>query len=500
VSLLLVPPHGDFTLSPAPTPGVEVLDPGRDFIQRALTPTALAEAASRLERSLSQVSEHGPFRLLQVRAAIQLGAEGCGAARWLRAVAAALPGLSALSSVRLAIDDIQLANGTTERSRDALAAAERMDAPYQPELEAAADRCRREETVRLRLEVDQQLPAILFLARALDGKPFELVGRFARAHREALSRIPALKTGRFVDGPQPLPLIVGAPGFPVEAPLHWREVDAEEVSGAAAWAGRVSWAELRAPERLANSGCRLALLPFAALGADVLGADGSSQPLAEVRQAIDTLRARGVRVLGEWWIGAPGVGAEALARSAEQLEQASPFDGVASFRHFLWPAARSTPRWGSVDVQLGEPDADRDLARTRPFSAPGTLSTPERLAQIDQLMGRMMKRAPLVPGRVAQAYVVQDAAPAPRGNRLQLDPDCAVVPLPLTLEGEPTPTTYALNLRTGTVAKLAPPLVAPVCALRSAALPGDVFGKLPEAHRAVLVKALVDKSILREVT
>jgi len=505
MSLLLVLPHGDFTLSPAAPEGFEVLDPGRDFLKRVLEPKALLESSSQLALALPEAGEHGPFRLLQLRTAKALLrrmlTEGTDTARGLRCLGAALPGLSARAHVRLALDDIQLASGTTERSRDAIDASEREDLPYRQELAAAAERCRHAERVRLWLECDQQLPAVFFLARALEGKPLELCGRFARLHRQALARLEVLRACRFVEpGPEPLPRLIGAPGFPVGPPLGWRDTEDTALPATGPWAGRVTLAELLSPELLVGSHCRLALLPFAAVDdTGILGTDGAKRSCAEVEQAVAHLRAKGLRILGEWWIGAPGVDAAALARSTSYLEHFSPFDRMAALRHFHWPAAQANPQWGHLTVQLGEPDADRDLARTRPFAAPGTLSAAERGQQLQGLFERLRQRTPLVPGRVAQAYVVQDAPPAPRGERLKLDPDCAVVTLPVTLEGAPVSTPYAANLRTGSVMKLDARLAPAMMVLERATLPAQAFKGLPEAQTANLVKALIAKSILQEV-
>lgn len=265
------------------------------------------------------------------------------------------------------------------------------------------------------------------------------------------------------------------------------------------WGGAVSSRELARPESLVATGCRVAVVGFCALGDEVLDAEGHLWPREEYVSAVERLRSAGVRVVAEWWVGAPGVAASELEGTAAHLERASPFDWLAGLRTFHWPRLRPSGRFGHVDVQVGAAAPEKDLARNPPFSAPGTLAAAELPALTERLARGLMRRAPLSPGRVAQGYAVSPSRPPEKGNRVRRDPDCALVELPAALDGKPGPTWYAANLRTGTVLALDVRLVPGLRALEGTASVAEALPKVSEAQRARVLQMLVDKGLLEEV-
>jgi hypothetical protein len=501
--VLLIPPHSDFTLAwPAPA-GLRVMDVARAFIARELTPARLAEAAARVEARLSGAGAEAARAYLLLRAAGSLLEAGGEPHRHLRACGAALAGLSAPPSpVRLRLDDLELARGTTESSAQSLEAALQPGAPSAAVLEEAVEACAGAESVRLWLERDQQLPAVLWLAQALAGRPrLEVAGPFAWKHREVLARLPPLATAGFSPPEEGagLPEVVGAPGAPQPEALRWVREHARLPESGGPWGGAVPLRALAEPGRLASSGCRLAVLAFCALGEQVVGADGTVMEAEAFAQALEALRREGVRRVGEWWIGAPGLGEQALEQTAQQLEQRPPFDWLAGVRAFHGFSERGSGPWGLVQVEVAAPPPERDLARSRPFSAPGTLGPQELPGRMEALAQRLARRAPLSPGRVAQACVATPPVEPAPGERIRLDGDCAVVSSPVALDGKPGPAWYAVNLRTGLVLAVDARLAPSLAGLRAAALPGEVFSRVPEPQRGKLIRALVDKAVLREV-
>jgi len=163
MKLVVVPPYQDPTLEWVEGPGERVLDVSRGFVRRLLSPVSLTQEAEKL--AAETPTPERLRALLQLRAtALLLGTPG-DAHRALRAAGAALAGVSGPPSpVRLRLDDLELAQGTTESSADVLHAVASGPAPYQPELDAAAEQMRAAGAARLVLVRDQQLPAAVWLA------------------------------------------------------------------------------------------------------------------------------------------------------------------------------------------------------------------------------------------------------------------------------------------------------------------------------------------------
>jgi hypothetical protein len=503
VSLVVVPPHADFTLEwPAPEGG-EVVDVARAFVQEALTPATLRRRAGELERQ--EPSAETARAMLLLRAAAELlEVAGGDAHRHLRACGAGLTGLSQIAApMRLRLDDVALPGGTTERSRDLPGDFESLEALFGQGLGQVPRRCSGSTgRVRLRLDRDQQVPAVVALIRKLGSRPgIEVTGAFAARHWAALSRLPGFAEVSLHVDEERAPRIAGSPLLPRAEPgLSW--VDDPyclRIPRERPWAGVVPFGAVAEPRALIDSGCRVLVLTFCALGDEAVGADGVVLSEGQLGAAVEALRAAGVRLVGEWWIGAPGVGEDALERTLQIIEQAPPFGWLAGVRPFHWPAHRGAGPWGRVHVTPGPVPEGRDLARSRPFEAPGTLSPAAAAERLQALAGRLARQGSPSPGRLAQAYVSSPPPLPERGERIRLDPDCALVTLPVSLEGRPGPSTYAVNLRTGLLLALDARVAPALQGVRAPTPPAEVLSRLSEAQRGKLVRALVDKAVLIEV-
>lgn len=502
MSVVLVPPHADFTLEWPEPEGFETVDAARFFARTVLDPARLRREADALGRD--GAGAEGARALLQLRAAAELLGAGGDALRHLRAGGAALSGLSTgASPMRLRLDDVELPGGTTQRSRDLPEDFEALDVLFGRGLSHSLERCAAADgVVRLRLDRDQQLPALVALVRRLEGRgQLQVTGAFAARHWEALARLPGFSEVRLHRDAEPAPRVVGSPLFPHAEPgLRWVDDPYRlDIPRERPWGGVVPFEALAEPQALVASGCRGVVVGFCELGVEAVGADGSLLGADALAAAVETLRAAGIRVIGEWWIGAPGIGAEALDRTLQLLESASPFDGLAGVRPFHWLAHRGDATWGRAQVRAGDKPEDRDLARYRFFEAPGTLPSAAAAEKLQELARRLARTWPLVPGRLAQAYASPPTPLPERGSRICLDPDCAVVASPLSVDGKLGTHTYAVNLRTGLLLAVDPRLAPSLQGLRAPGAPGEVLTAVPEAQRSKLVKALVDKAVLIEV-
>ena len=489
--LLIVPPHADFTLGWRAEEGFEVLDLARAFVERIGRPEGLRAEASRAVGE----GEAGARRALLLHSAAGLLERSTEARTRLRALGAALSGSSAPDlSVRLRLDDLELAQGTTERSADTLAASVG-SLPFEPELAAALQACEGAEVLRLWLERDQQLPAALALAaRAPRGLALELCGPFAQVHRQTLSRLAPFERARWVDA-APRPGLLGLPGSRLDPALGWGEH-----TDAAGWCGAVSLSSLAAPEALLGAGCRGALVRFCAVGpVHAQAEDGQRLPVETLQSACAALREAGVPVVGEWWVGAPGQSEAERSQTAAWLEGAAPFSALAGVRQFHWARERAPASWRGGPVRWLPFPEDRDLQRSRPFEAEGGLPHAELPARIEALALRLSQRFRLAPGRLAQAIFSTEASPS-RQAHPALDPDCAVVELPVALSGATGPAFYAVNLRKGGTVQLDARIAPPLLALAGRrAVEGNPFERWPAAQREKLVAALTAKGVLAEV-
>ncbi|MCP3137341.1 hypothetical protein [Pyxidicoccus xibeiensis] len=556
MKLLVLPPHRDVTLVPDVPEGWHLVDAARDFCLRVSTDASVAEAADARERG--PVTAQSMRELLLLRAAQALmQREDATGHTGLRALGAVLTALSGPpSGVRLRLDDIELENGTTERSQDVLRVVSQ-PAPYSEDLARAAERFASAERVRLWLDRDLQLPAAAWLARACPLEvPLEVAGPFAVAHRKVLARMPMFQRAEFVEASTPLRWRVAPlPGGPDLEPLYWipealeltvippptplapgelmldgvdpvdlgavttRKVlgscTAEELrtlTGGAPWGGHVGLESVLHAEVLLESGCRVAVVGFCSIsGGTVLEpTSGYRLDTARLLQGARRLRDAGVRLVAEWWVGAPGVDEAELE---ETLAAPPLFEHVAGVRPFHWGLERPDldRQFRRSWIQPKSPPADRDLARSRPFDAPNTLSGSRLSEVMESLSQRLLRRAPLNPGRVAAACLRGPSAPLPVSQEaapqevptargpIRLDADCALVQLPATLDGTPRPAWYAANLRTGAVLAMDARLAPGLSGLTRPALAADVLGAVPEAQREKLVDTLVAKAVLTRV-
>lgn len=512
MKLLVLPPHRDVTLVSEAPEGWHVLDVARDFCRRVVSAPAMTVASD--ARVAAPASPQSMRELLLLRSA-QVLLERDGHTR-LRALGAVLTAISGPpSGVRLRLDDLELEEGTTERSADVLRAVGQ-PAPYTEDLARAADDFTKAERVRLWLERDQQLPAAAWLARACPAHvPLELAGPFALAHRDALARMPVFQRAELIDTAAPLRWRV-APlsGEPDSDALLWipEALDVctpEELrafTGGASWGGHVALDSLVHAKALVESGCRVAVVGFCAVrDGFVVDPFGRQHRTEDLARGARHLKDAGVRVVAEWWIGAPGVDLPALESTLAALDAEPVFHHIAGARPFHWTLHRrdADRRFQWSPVQLRDPAEDRDLARSRPFDAPATLSGSQLQEVLTSLATRLMQRASLNPGRVAAAYLLKPADKSPRvdteGAPIRLDDDCALVQLPASLDGTPKPTWYAANLRTGTVLAMDARLAPKLSTLNHATPMAEALAAVPEAQRRKLVDTLVAKTVLTKV-
>ncbi|MFY0521888.1 hypothetical protein ACN28I_01295 [Archangium gephyra] len=398
------------------------------------------------------------------------------------------------------LDDIELDGGTTERSADVLRIVQR-PALYDEDLARAAGSFPGAERVRLWLEKDVQLPAAVALAAACPASvPLELAGPFVATHRAVLAALPAFQRASFPEDVAPLRWRVAALDAAEPEPLTWVPEGARPPAEGGPWAGHVPLGALVEAEALVASGCRTAVVGFCAVDeGGVLGSDGRRVPLEALAAAVERLRAAGACVVAEWWVGAPGVDEAAHERTFMLLGQRPVFDWVSGVRPFHWTRGRPGEDFAGVPVRFLAPPEDRDLARTVPFEAPGTVPHARLAELLTSLAGKLLQRAPLSPGRVAWASIHPPAPVVPGGERIRLDGDCALVQLPATLDGVAKPSWYAANLRTGGVLAMDARLAPMVAGAEQPVTVGELFAALPEAQRGKVEAALVGRAVLERV-
>jgi hypothetical protein len=372
---------------------------------------------------------------------------------------------------------------------------------YDEDLARAAEQLAGAERVRLWLEKDLQLPAAVALATACPASvPLEVAGPFASTHRAVLATLPPFQRASFPEDVAPLRWRLAALDAAEPERLIWVPEGARPPVEGGPWAGHVALEALLDAEALVTSGCRKAVVGFCAVDEDgVLGIDGKRLSRKTLATAVVRLRSKGLRVVAEWWVGAPGVDEAAHERTFTLLGEHPLFDWVSGVRQFHWTRGRIGEDFAGTPVRFLAPPEDRNLSRTVPFEAPGTVPHGRLGELLGSLAGRLLQRAPLSPGRVAWASLFPPEPVAPGGDRVRLDGDCALVQLPATLEGVAKPSWYAANLRTGGVlamdARLAPLVVGaerPVPA-------GELFTSLPEAQRFKVEAALVGRAVLERV-
>ncbi|MER6005458.1 hypothetical protein ABT120_43410 [Nonomuraea angiospora] len=488
MELLVVPPLTDFTTEVVPPPGAEVLDLNEHVVERLADPSRLRAAAERLDG--------GPLAaLLERAAAAVLERQAFDDAR-LRAVGTALR-LAADPAVRLSIDDLELAEGSMQSSRDVLGAAGRCEV-FRPEVELAADVAdgRRAHVV---LDGARQLPAAFALVGALGAGWVTLCGRLVAEHGTALRRVPELAGVEFSAwSPERVirPLWRAGKGKDTDAgPVEGaRSRDASDtrpgkqvrwVTGACRppaggpWAGWLDAERVAAFPRDVLARCRGLTIAVTRIDflAAVTGLNGWTVNLRRLLAAIPP----GVAVACELVLGAPGVAAGAAGESVELLAAGAGGVRLAGLRPFRM-AIRS--EWAGQSVRF-PPRAGDDLVRWVEFDAPDTM----RAYEVTRMIKEWLERLPgLPPGRLA-ACSVAGAEPVPGW-----DPCVQVVAGGAGPDGC-GPGTFAVSLRSGRSFRLNPYQVVPVS--RLAADDPHALDGLPAPARARLTDGLARAGVLR---
>ncbi|GII88974.1 hypothetical protein Ssi03_69640 [Sphaerisporangium siamense] len=514
--VVIVPPLGDVTVSAEWTAGPHrLLDPGRRFIARILaTAPALAEDEATHDgsaRSAGDGADGQGDRVVRLRAGVAVLADPAGPMARLRAAGLLVPAVTEThpgSAVDLVLDDLELRDGTTE---DAAAAsrASAGPAPYDPELEEALAAVGPEDEVWLVLERDQQLPATLALAARLPG-PVHVTGRYAHQHWTVLARLSPLSTARLATPPSPLRWrVTGLPDATPEGEteVYWRERAADPVPPGP-WAGRVSLRQaVEAPGELVAAGCVTAVLGLCAADHEFAGRGGSVWPAEKARAALDVLRASGVTVLAELWLGAPGVPAARVRAAVETLTApGGPVGRLVGLRPFDWPTHWDDPRWGEARVRWtanedrapeeAATDAGRrELARHREFLAEGTLSRAEVQELVSEIGPALARAGMLIPARVAAAYLAagspDEGADGPNGEGVALAADTVVVPGPAA-SGQ----WYAVDLRAGRIVRLDPRVASRLRIGRRPVPEAEALPGVAPATRARVLDALAGGGLL----
>jgi len=463
----VIPPHTDFTLERTAPPPWTVVDLSRAFARRCLDLT-------RLQTALDGMTE--PAQELSLRAALELLSFEAHPLVRLRALGAAFAGLSGKEhGIKLRLDDVELLHGTTESSADVQRCA-LAPLPFSPELEQAASTLHQAEQVRLWLASDTQLPGAVAFVRPLSRETnVELTGPFALEHADALRTLFPQAT-------------VSADRL--EERLHGFEPALPLGEEGALWNGRVLSAQAVLSKDRLTEGCWV--FRFCTWESDVVLPSGEVYRSSELEDALARHgQVPGVRVLGEWWLGAPGVSQAQAIQTAERLGGHMPFAALAGIRPFHWHLHRPRTEFNQRPVAWLEPDPSRDLRRSWPFQAPFA-QTPSLL---ETLLGHLGKQGPLAPGRLAGAYTTL-AATVPVFSGVALDADCAIVTLTRALDGRTGPATYAANLRTGGVMAVDARLAPSLRALRRPKPWDEALPEVPRAQQEKILQVLIQKNIL----
>lgn len=494
MNILLIPPHGDVTLTTQAQANWLVYDIGRAFASRVLHPEMLRATANGYSRTLPHPNRDALQQMLRLRIAAELLARTDGLHQYLRAASAAFDGLSRTSAVRITLDDQDLTEGSTECSSDVVRVVNQ-DLPYAEDLARAITFSRSASRIRIRLDRDQQLPAVLALAQALDGRqPVEFVGAFSSKYRETLAQLPSCGKVAFCDNEEDAQYVTSPSGLM----LLWNADPSQWRNRLGPWAGYVPLSALLEAKSLIASGCRVAVVGFCTLGELIVDPDGNVLSAKQLQDGAMELRQSGVRIVAEWWIGAPGIPRSSLDRSILDLERFAFFDWLAGFRVFTWPANRPGGIWAHVRVKVGKSPKSYDLARSRPFFAPETMTFDAVRDAIQELAKIVERKQPLSPGRVAGAYVHTMPTPLQGGDLVRLDPDCAVAQIAAGLNGRTGVTWYAVNLRTRSIVEIDQRLAPLLANLREPISPMALHG-VPMGQRERVCLNLVTKGVLTEV-
>lgn len=463
MNLLIVPPFTDFTTEIVPPPGTEVLDLGTRLVERLADPAHLRAAAER--------RSDGPALFGRAAAAILDRASYDDA--HLRAVGTALR-LAGDPAVRLGIDDLELTEGSTQSSRDVLAAATRCEL-FRPEVERALEASggRRAHVV---VDDGQQLPAAFALVRALGADRVTLCGRLVAEQGAALRRVPELAGAGWLDW-SPERVIRPRWSGGLRAPLRWVSGPARPPANGP-WAGRLDAVRVAAFPLGTLARCRGLTITVTRVDflAAATGLNGMTVNLRRLLAAIPVT----TPVTCELAVGAPGIGAGVAGESLELLA-----DGPGGVRLGGLRPYRMGIRtvWAGHSVRFPPPARD-DLTRWVAFDAPETMGAREVASTIRAWRGRLPG---LPPGRLAACSV---AGEVPAGA---WDP-CAQVVAGAGPDGR-GPGTFAVSLRSGRSFRLQQGLVAPVA--RLAADDPHALDGLPAIARERLTAGLAEAGVLR---
>jgi hypothetical protein len=460
--LVVVPPVTDPTVTVVVGAGERLLDLNRRFGLRAADPAVLRVTAADLDAQ-DNTGSPGAAHCLLAMAAADVFAGPADRATRLRALGASIRAISARDpGISASIDDIELRTGSTQRGADTALAADRCTL-FDPELSAV----RAAGEVYVVLDSDQQLPATLrLLGRLRPGGVVTVGGRFVAAHRDALSRLPALAGVRLDTGRRPRVIEAGwSP--PEEAGLRWCG-EGDERPGANHWAG---WLDAASFSELTNA----ELERCAGLVVSVCGSADPDGPEAGAGAALTALAAR-IPVAVEIVVGAPGGDTSPAAWWAQPGCSVR----VAGFRPY------QPGQSGGAAAPPGH-----DLAR---WAAPATAAT---LAEVAELLARHAPRRSLFPGRVAGALFAAEYRPHVWGEHFW-DPAVRLVHTEHAAPDDGAPGDFLVNLRSGALTRVRPPLAGLLSRIRLGGPQARrAVGALPAGRREWLLAGLVAAGAVR---
>jgi hypothetical protein len=444
---VVIPPLFDLTLTAVKDLEDELLDLNDHFVHRLTSEQALLDLTDSddalFARAAASVVRRGFNDFSTLRAA------GVG----LRLASKDDPGL------RLAGDDVELVDGSTESSSQVLAAAGRTRL-FEPELKVFRERCAG-RNVHLVVETDQQLPAAMLMVKAAAASSVTMCGRFVTEHRSALAAVAELAEVQYDDW---------RPRWRIGE--DWSPDTVNWVQRASDCTAEDPWAGWLAPDQVleipdsAWTTCRAVTVTAARWESweRVTGADG-------IETDLRVLTGRGVPVSVELLVGAPGVTADELKTTVDELIDSPDlaFAGLSPFRL----GADAGPVWSGTQVDL-LPSPDHDLARWTRFAGRHDVS-------ISEFNAELSSRVDLYPGRFAGCCLT------PSNSRSGWEPSAAVV-----RDGADA---FVVNLKAGRAFRLHPKL-APVVE-RLADGDDDALTRLTEAGRAKLTEQLVRTGALR---
>lgn len=482
---VILPPLYDLSLEPILGPGDELFDANAEFLDRLCAPVRLRGWAESAARPTSGVAtaETATRALFAAGAATILDR---GRYDWgrLRATGLALRlTAEADPTIRLAVDDVELVNGTTESGADVVSAAAGsvLFAPEADRARAWAPGAR----VHLLVETDQQLPAAATLAVALGAHRVTLCGRFAAAHRRALRALAPFAGAEIEDW---------TPSWRLRREWASAGEDIRWVRDAHQWHPGRPWAGWLAPEQAvllparAWRDCRgvaLTVARFSAWSA-VTGASGVDTDLETVRRLVGD-----ERLAVELLVGAPGLDADATTTAARRLRSGPGprLAGLSPFRLTSRNGPRRSTMWGGVP--LTRKDTPRhDLPRWDRFHGPGSLDDADRQRVTSALTAEFGAETELYPGRLACCALAPGGQPP-----ATWEPSAAVVEASGAGPDGRGPGSFVVNLRTGSAFRLHPRLTPVVRRLAS----GDaaVWQHLSDTVRTKLSGQLVRAGAIR---